>query len=269
MWGFHKAEAVERVHSRFCKTVLRLKSSTVNYFVYGELDRAPPIIERHLRILKYWTKIISRKLNPLVCSMYRFMYQKCEMQRKVVNWASLVKKLLNDLGLSQVWQQQSCGDTNLFLKICKQRLRHHFLQSWVSDVNNSETATFYKHFRMTPNYSVILEKIDINKYKYCFLKFITRNHNLAVVAGRWHKPRPIPFNERFCIACDTQQLEDEYYLILDCKMYHDLRQRYIPKFYWKKPSMDKFVKLFSCTKKKTLVDLSIFIFKAMCIRNIS
>ena len=30
------------------------------------------------------------------------MYQKCEMQREVVNWASLVKKLLNDLGLSQV-----------------------------------------------------------------------------------------------------------------------------------------------------------------------
>ena len=199
--------------------------------------------------------------------MYRFMYLKYEMQREVVNWASLVKELLNDLGLSQVWQQQSCGDTNLFLKICKQRLRDHFLQSWVSDVNNSETATFYKHFRMTLNYSVILEKIDINKY--CFLKFITRNHNLAVVAGRWHKPRPIPFNERFCIACDTQQLEDEYHFMLDCKMYHDLRQRYIPKFYGKKTSMDKLVELFSCTKKKTLVDLSIFNFKAMCIRNIS
>ena len=140
--------------------------------MYGELDRAPLIIERHLRILKYWTKIISGKPNPLVCSMYRFMYQKCEMQREFVNWASLVKKLLNDLGLSQVWQQQSCGVTNLFLKICKQRLRDHFLQSWVSYVINSETAMFYKHFRMTPNYSVILEKIDINKYKYCFLKFI-------------------------------------------------------------------------------------------------
>ena len=152
VWGFHKAEAVERVHLRFCKTVLRLKSNTANYFVYGELDRAPLIIERHLRILKYWTKIISGKFNPLVCSMYRFMYQKCEMQREFVNWASLVKKLLNDLGFSQVWQQQSCGDTNLFLKICKQRLRDHFLQSWVSDDNNSETAMFYKHFRMKPQF---------------------------------------------------------------------------------------------------------------------
>ena len=53
MLGFHKAAAVERVHLRYCKTVLRLKSNTANYFVYGELDRAPLIIERHLRILKY------------------------------------------------------------------------------------------------------------------------------------------------------------------------------------------------------------------------
>ena len=166
--------------------------------------------------------------------MYRFMYQKCKMQREVVNWAALVKKLLNDLDLSQVWQQQSCGDTNLFLKICKQRLRDHFLQSWVSFVNNRETVTFYKHFRMTPNDSVILEKIDINKYKYCFLKFITQNHNLAVVSGRWHKSRPIPFNERVCIACDAQQHEYEYHFILDCKMYHDLLRIYILKFYWKK-----------------------------------
>ena len=52
--------------------------------------------------------------------MYRFMYQKCEMQREVVNWASLAKKLLNDLGLSQVWQQQSCSDNNLFLNIIMQ-----------------------------------------------------------------------------------------------------------------------------------------------------
>ena len=36
---------------------------------------------------------------------------------------------------------------------------------------------------MTPNYNVILEKIDINKCKYCLLNFITRHHNLAVVAG--------------------------------------------------------------------------------------
>ena len=130
-----------------------------------------------------------------------------------------------------IWVCNKCGSNRIAAILT---YTNHFLQSWVSDVNNSETATFNKHFRMTPNYSVILEKININKYKYCFPKFI----NLAVVVGRWHKLRLIPFNERLCIAYDTQQLEDEYHFILDCKMYHDLRQKYIPKFYWKKLSME-------------------------------
>ena len=62
VWGFHKAEAVERVHLRYCKTVLRLKSNTANhFFMVSSTD--------HLRFLKYWTKNIFRKLYPPVCSM--------------------------------------------------------------------------------------------------------------------------------------------------------------------------------------------------------
>ena len=50
----------------YCKTVLRLKSDTASYIVYGELDRTR-LVERHLRILKYWTRItcISKTLNLL------------------------------------------------------------------------------------------------------------------------------------------------------------------------------------------------------------
>ena len=101
---------------------------------------------------------------------------------------------------------------------------------------------------MMQKYSV--EKIDIKKYKYCLLKFITQNHKnyLAVVAGRLHKPRPRSFNESLCIVYDRQQLEDQYHFILEFKMYHDLRQRYIPQSYWIEPSMDMLVKLFGCTK---------------------
>ena len=35
--GFGKNEVLERVHLKFCKILLNLKSSTLNYMVYGEL----------------------------------------------------------------------------------------------------------------------------------------------------------------------------------------------------------------------------------------
>jgi hypothetical protein len=41
VWGFGKNEVLERVHLKFCKILLNLKSSTPNYMVYGELGRYP------------------------------------------------------------------------------------------------------------------------------------------------------------------------------------------------------------------------------------
>ena len=38
-WAFCKADAVERVHTQFCKSLLGVKTSTQNDFVYGELGR--------------------------------------------------------------------------------------------------------------------------------------------------------------------------------------------------------------------------------------
>ena len=39
VWGFHDAPDIERVQLKFCKTVLGVKSSVQNDFVYGELDK--------------------------------------------------------------------------------------------------------------------------------------------------------------------------------------------------------------------------------------
>ena len=46
LWGFHTAAAVERVHLKFCKWVLKVSKSTTNEMVYGELGRCPLILEK-------------------------------------------------------------------------------------------------------------------------------------------------------------------------------------------------------------------------------
>ena len=54
VWGYHKAEAIEKVHFTFLKRILKVRKSTVNYMVYCELGRFPMFIERYCRMLKYW-----------------------------------------------------------------------------------------------------------------------------------------------------------------------------------------------------------------------
>ena len=35
VWGFGKCKEIERIHLKFCKTLLKVKSSTCNMGVYG------------------------------------------------------------------------------------------------------------------------------------------------------------------------------------------------------------------------------------------
>ena len=43
-WGFKNYHMVEKVHLKFCKLLLNLKTSTANCLVYGELELFPCLL---------------------------------------------------------------------------------------------------------------------------------------------------------------------------------------------------------------------------------
>ena len=104
--GFHTAAAVERVHLKFCKWVLKVSKSTTNEMVYGELGRFPLILEKKVRIVKYWLKIVHRELSPLVQKIYKIMLHTFTEDTTIVNWAALVRNMLFNLGFGYAWIQQ-------------------------------------------------------------------------------------------------------------------------------------------------------------------
>ena len=94
LWGFHTAAAVERVHLKFCKWVLKLSKSTTNEMVYGDLRRCPLILEKKVHIVKYWLKIVHRELSPLVQKIYKIVLHTITADNSIVNWAALVRDML-------------------------------------------------------------------------------------------------------------------------------------------------------------------------------
>ena len=45
IWGFGNNDVLEKVHLKFCKMILNLKTSTPNYMIYDELGRYPVEID--------------------------------------------------------------------------------------------------------------------------------------------------------------------------------------------------------------------------------
>jgi len=82
--------------------LLGVRTQTQN-FVYGELGRFPLQTNIILSVIRYWLKVIAldnRKCSKIVYDMM-FKYQ--IMYPNVNNWASHVKRILENLGFKVVW----------------------------------------------------------------------------------------------------------------------------------------------------------------------
>jgi hypothetical protein len=61
---------IEKIHLKFCKIVLNLKTSTPFFVIYGELCRTPLSLNVKMQMMKYWVKLLHGKtyiLYKLLC----------------------------------------------------------------------------------------------------------------------------------------------------------------------------------------------------------
>ena len=72
--GYHKGDAIERVHHEFLKGLLKMKSTTMNQFVYEEFGSKPLIYERYIGIVKYWFKLLKQTNDRRTKSVYHFFF---------------------------------------------------------------------------------------------------------------------------------------------------------------------------------------------------
>ena len=62
--------------------------------------------------------------------------------------------------------------------------------------------------------------------------------------------------------CCMSSLGREYHFVLECRMYTELRRKYIAKYYRHRPSMFKFVELINTSNTRYLKNLGAFVYQA-------
>ncbi len=266
VWGFCKADKIEKVHLKFCKRLLNVKLSTQNDMIYSELGRYPLQLNRFHRIIKYWIKVVNSENIKYIKCTYNTIMQYNENNPRKVNWVSLVQKLLSELGFYEVWINQGVGDNNLFLYLFKQRLHDNYKQDLHARLSISPKARFYILFENF-GFKTYLNLDITKKFRICISKLRLSSHSLEIEKGRYKKPNPVPVNERKCPECDV--LEDEFHFLLECKKYHHLRCTYIQRYYWNRPSVPKLIALLTSERTQEIRKLSKFIYNAFLLRNSS
>ena len=80
---------------------------------------------------------------------------------------------------------------------------------------------------------------------------------LLVESGRWVKPK-INYCDRLYTLCHKHDIQDEYHALMICSRYETLRKTYLKPYYYKRPSVYKFIQLMNTVNKREQFRLMIF-----------
>ena len=143
VWGFAKENILEKLHSKFCKQILGIRQNSC------ELGNYPLYINRYIRIVKYWLRIINTD-NIILRTVINTCLNDAHNGR--INWFSDVKNLLSRCVLC-VWENPSITSTNVLISN---------LRKWRTNINTSHVLILYnpikEHFRLEPYLENIFSK---------------------------------------------------------------------------------------------------------------
>ena len=125
----HQARDNEIVHTKFCRWILHVKKSTNLTGLYGELGRVPMIVNRKIIMVKYWLKTLKLEETSIPRKIYLMLKRDADngISYNGLTWAFHIKTILESLGLSFVWLQQT--DINISFDLIKQRILDNYRQN--------------------------------------------------------------------------------------------------------------------------------------------
>ena len=262
VWGFCKSKKLENTHVKFCKTILGVRKSSSNVAVYGELGRYPLYLNRYIRIIKFWFKMIGTS-NIIIESIVKSCIS--DVSKGYTNWFSNVRTLLEKYGFLNVWLNPSSVNQNQFIAVFKQRLLDEYVQEWRASLNTNDVLILYRSVKDNFEMEPYLENIISRNLRIALTKLRISAHSLRIQTGRYSRDR-VDRNLRYCLICNANEIEDEFHFILMCPAYENLRKIHIKRYYRNRPNMHKFVQLLRCDTNKEIHMLCKYINEAFKLR---
>ena len=265
IWGYGNTKLIETLHLEFSKYILKLKSSTPNIMVYGELGRYPLYIDIFSRMLCYWLKMINSKSSKLNVKLY----QACKniiglnlSRNSRFKWLHKIKSILYEINESWLWNNEINLDTTNIYKLKRHFtniLEKQYAVDWKREVYISPKCYLYRIFKTDFEKEEYFSKLT-KTMSISLCRFRTCNHKLPIESGRYLN---IPRSERTCHLCNSNELCDEYHAIFKCVALNSWRQKYLPYYHIRRRQNTSVLALYNVfnTSITQLKKLTLFIMK--------
>ena len=207
----------EYIHDKFCF----VHTCTNTFCKYRKKLLASPRVHLviNMCMIKHWLKILNMNVKQLGHVAYREMFQHQEQHA----WIRHIKDLLCCHGFGNIWNDQSVMNEKVFLATFEQRLKDEFIQKCFSDIRNSDRCRLYKEIKTVFECESYMNCNIRRDVRVCFTKLRLSSHKFLVERARWLKVK-VPYTQRTCTLCNSNDIADEYHVTLVCEYFRDVRK---------------------------------------------
>ena len=209
MWNDHWTSLITQCHNGHTavSTVLHL------------CGRRPLYIHYIARCIKYWLRLTQMDTARYPKACYNMLLNLDSLGRKT--WISDVKYILYSYGFGNVWLNQGCGNTELFVTLFKQRIFDNATQHLHSDINNISKLNTYCQFKYSLESEKYIDTIKWKRHISALAIFRCSNHHLAIETQRGKTVREHRFC-KFCLNLNIREIEDEFHFLMVCPLYEHI-----------------------------------------------
>ena len=201
----------ENLHIKFCKNILGTHKKSSNLAVLSELGRFPLHFDILKSMLKYWHRLENLGTSfPLLKNAY--ISSKDLYGENKPSWYGSIKYLLKSINLP--FDKVKTG-TYGFKKMLDKHIYSQYLDMWKRKLSDNSqgklrTYTLFKTNFGLEKYLNTVKNFDQRKH---ITKFRISAHKLMIEQGRY---LGIPSQNRFCVKCSTNEVEDETHFLFSC-----------------------------------------------------
>jgi len=248
IWGHENLSLIDKFHLTFLKMILKVKKTTPNCMVYGELGELPLSQTVAYRMVRFWANLVCGSKEKITYLIYRSLLTPFEDGSYESSWLLEIKRILDSTGYSHLWLNQTTVDFSPVWigEIVKLRLKDQYIQKWTEDINTSPKCINYRVFKESFSFENYLVDLP-QRLSIPLCQFRLMNHKLPIETGRYIGT---PRAERYCELCNDNNIGDEYHLLLQCPTVLEIRKRFIPKYFFIRPNMVKFNELWKQKKQQ-------------------
>ena len=148
-----------------------------------------------------------------------------ELEKETKNWCSNIHKLVTKYDLLDLWRDEQKINENTqegWNKYIYKRVQQVEQKEWLRRINEKPKLRAYATFKTKLELESYLISESNKAARYLLTSIRTGSNKLRIETGRWKKPKE-KIEERTCISCRSNQVEDEKHFILDCTHHQIIR----------------------------------------------